>query len=211
MEAIKNAIKNISYLLQGDTTVSPIPQEKPKLLERLGYTMANGPAMEGAGIQSQAYKKKMEEEGKKKLESYERVRRIMKGMQGFFKNYGSPFSQEDIGSFAAEAEKYPITQKYPYLMPAISVNETSAGKNVSHPNNPLNWGIYEPTFQPKSNLETIAKATSGIAQRFPQYQKFRDTGNLMDFGNTYAPPSDNNDPNYGGKLAELFKQFQQYE
>jgi len=204
---LNNIAKNISYLLKGHNVISPIPEGNPGFLERLGYVMANGPAMEGIGTMSPEYRKIMD----KLFAKSERIDKTKRGMTGFFKNYGSPFTQEDINSFAVEADKYPITQKYPYLLPAVSIKETSAGKNITYPNNPLNWGIYEPTFQPKSNLETIAKATSGIAQRFPQYQKFRDSGDLMDFGSTYAPASDDNDPNYGIKLSELFKQFQQYE
>lgn len=205
---LSDILTNVSYLLGRDKIMSPIPQNEPeRFLERVGFVMAGGPLLEKRKTKSSAYKQKIEREGKKLLEREKKVGAVKR----FFKAYGSPFADPVSKSFILEAEKYPITKRYPYLMPAISVLESSAGKKMTYPNNPLNWGIKEPTFQPESVFETINKATSGIGQRFPQYQKFRETGDLSDLTSVYAPPSDNNSPTYHLKLADLLKRFKSYE
>jgi len=101
----------------------------------------------------------------------------------------------------------------PYLLPSVSILETSGGRNQTFENNPLNWGAKEPTFKPQSPEETIYKAASGIGtgRAFPYYEKYRQTGNLEDFASHYAPPGENNTKQYVENLKKLIKMFKKYE
>lgn len=109
-----------------------------------------------------------------------------------------------------KAQDYPVFRDNPALLPAMSIIETSAGKNMTRPrNNPqnlMNWGIYT-DFEPRDQAHSVSRAASGIGERFPYYQKFRDTGNLEEFVNTYAPASDGNE----GYLDNLLKAMQYFQ
>ena len=136
-------------------------------------------------------------------------------IQKGFSHWGDVPAAKYAKVFAEESSKYPIFQKYPFLLPAISILETSAGKNVTYKNNLLNWGIKpqkQGLFSPQSMEEVIQKAASGISGRTPYYKKFLETGNLSDLANVYAPESDN--PGTGGevyakKLQEIMDIFEQ--
>lgn len=132
---------------------------------------------------------------------------IVKGLQ----NWGSPLIKDEqaINAFVEAPFKYPIFQKYPFLLPSITVNETGAGNKVTYPNNVMNWGIKEPSYQPTSPSQSIQSAMSGIGGRTEKqgfsptqvqtsqtFQPFRQSGNLSDLSNVYAPSSDN--PGTGG-------------
>jgi hypothetical protein len=125
-------------------------------------------------------------------------------IQAGFQNWGNPPAATLAGEFAKAPGSDPIYQQYPFLLPAISVLETSGGAKEKQPNNLLNWGINLPKgyFDPQNPQETINKAMTGLAGRTPDYtpQKyldtFRKTGDLSALGNWYAPPSDN--PGTGG-------------
>lgn len=127
-----------------------------------------------------------------------------------FEEYGNPPAATLSGEFAKQAETYPIFKKYPYLLPAISINETSGGKNVTYPNNLMNWGIYN-DFNPKTPAESIERAASGIGKRTPYYEGFRNTGNLRDFVYTYAPPTENDSERYIQNLEKLMSLFAKYQ
>lgn len=122
-----------------------------------------------------------------------------------FERYGNPPIATMSAKFAEAPLRYPIFKKYPHLLPAISIVETSGGKNITYPNNPMNWGI-RAGFVPASWEEAIEKAMTGIGERMPYYQRFRETMNLEDFVNVYAPPSENID--YLDKLLEAMSFFE---
>lgn len=131
-----------------------------------------------------------------------------------FGRYGATPSAEAVRVMAQAPQQYPNTfGKNPYLLPAMSIIETGAGKNITRPKNVenpqnlLNWGIYA-DFEPKNQAESVEKAMTGIGERMPYYQPFRESGNVQDFAKVYAPPSDGNDE-YLSKLKQAQSYFDQ--
>lgn len=125
-------------------------------------------------------------------------------------NHGQDLPVSTLSAtFANEAQKNNLN---PFLLPAVSVLESSGGKKETYPNNPLNWGITAPSFKPKTPQETIKKAASGIGtgRGFSYYKDYRRTGNLRDFATHYAPPSENNTERYINNLTGLIKIFEKY-
>lgn len=125
-----------------------------------------------------------------------------------FGNYGATPSAEAVRVMAQAPEKYPNTfGKNQYLLPAISILETGAGKNITRPKNVenpqnlMNWGIYN-GFEPKNQAESVQKAMTGIGERMPYYEAFRKSGDVKDFADVYAPPSDGNS-DYLSKLEQI--------
>lgn len=114
------------------------------------------------------------------------------------------------GTFKTAAEQNNLD---PYLLPAVSILETGGGKKQAFNNNPINWGIYEPSFQPKTPAETINKAASGVGtgRAFPVYEDYRQSGNVKDFVNHYAPPSENDSARYMENLQRLMEMFRKYQ
>ena len=119
--------------------------------------------------------------------------------------------------FAESINKYDIYKQYPFLLPAISILETGGGnpEKIKQTHNILNWGINLPKgwFEPQSKKEVIEKTASGIAERMAGFEKFRETRNLEDLANVYAPEVDN--PLTGGKkyaknLKKVMDVFQSY-
>lgn len=129
-----------------------------------------------------------------------------------FGRYGATPSAEAVKVMADAPNRYPIYKQHPYLLPAASIVETGAGQNMTrpktspNPQNLLNWGIYT-DFAPKTQAEAVERALTGIGERSPYYQKFRDSGSLEDFVNTYAPASDGNE-GYMDKLMKAMAYFQ---
>ena len=92
--------------------------------------------------------------------------------------------------------QYPFLKDNPYLIPAIAHLETSSGRNVTRPNNFLNWGINYPgnneAFSQMTEEEVLMRALSGIGERSDIYSQFR-TGQpmtddeIMQLGSTYEP------------------------
>lgn len=131
-----------------------------------------------------------------------------------FGRYGATPSAQAVRVMAKAPQQYPNTfGKNPYLLPAMSIIETSAGqnitrpKNVENPQNLMNWGIYN-DFEPKNQAESVEKAMTGIGERMPYYKDFRESGDVQDFAHVYAPPSDGND-DYLGKLKKAQAYFDQ--
>lgn len=124
--------------------------------------------------------------------------------------YGATPSAEAVRVMAEAPDKYPVYKENPYLLPAISILETSAGQNITRPkNNPqnlMNWGIYA-GYEPQSQAESVERAMTGIGERMPYYEKFRKTNDLADFVNAYAPASDGNE----GYLDNLIKAMSYFE
>ena len=129
-----------------------------------------------------------------------------------FGNYGATPSARAVDSMAQAEQDYPVFRDNPNLLAAISILETGAGQNMTRPKNTINpqnlmnWGVYT-DFIPNSQAHSVERAASGIGEREPYYQDFRDTGNLEDFVNTYAPPSDGNQ----GYLQNLLKVMENFE
>lgn len=129
-----------------------------------------------------------------------------------FGNYNATPSAEAVKTMASAPSRYEIYGEYPYLLPALSIIETSAGqnitrpKNVENPQNLLNWGSYT-DFIPKSQAESVEKALTGIGERMPYYEDFRKSKKLEDFVKSYAPASDGNQ----GYLENLIKSMQYFD
>ena len=102
-----------------------------------------------------------------------------------FTQYGSDLATSS-GQFAKQAQANPIPD--PFLPAVLALMETSGGKNQKYAFNPFNWGM-----QDMPNLDSaIEKVYSGIAKRFPYYQKYLQTGDLYDFFKHYTPDVEGN-------------------
>lgn len=129
-------------------------------------------------------------------------------------NYGGEDlpALEYVPQFAEAAERYPLFANNPYLLPQISVLETSGGRNITRPNNLLNWGINYPgnneIFAEKSIPWVLERAISGLGERSSYYEPFR-TGEpltreeIEQFAKTYEPKN----PQYGHNLWEGMRIF----
>jgi hypothetical protein len=136
-------------------------------------------------------------------DAQEAIKRIKKG----FETYGNPPVSGLAEYMVQESMKYPQLAKNPWIIPAIALKETGGGKNMKFSNNPLNWGIYEKSFQPKSMEEVIERATSGIGKRMGAYQDFRNSGEAKDIIKRYAPPSENDTQKYIEDMEYFRKMF----
>lgn len=97
---------------------------------------------------------------------------------------------------AEETNRSKFLKDNPYLAPAIAHLESSSGKNITKPNNPLNWGINYPgnnqIFAGMSQEDVIKRALSGLGERSSYYNEFR-TGQpltneqIMKLGSIYEP------------------------
>ena len=126
---------------------------------------------------------------------------IRKGLKQYSKGGDLPI-EEQIPLFVEIAKKYPIFQKYPYLLPQISILESSGGQNITRENNPLNWAARiqkQGLYQPQSWEQSIMDAATAIAGDRPAgprqrqqtyYDKFRKTGDIADFANAWEPRGD---------------------
>ena len=105
---------------------------------------------------------------------------------------------------AQATEKYQFLKDNPYLVPLIAHLETSSGRNITRPNNLLNWGINFPgnneIFATMTPEQVLDKALSGLGERDSNYSKFR-TGKpltdeeLLEFAKKYEPANDSYGPN----------------
>lgn len=143
-------------------------------------------------------------------------------IQEGFNYYGS-----NLGQYAdvfSRAPKYDIFQKYPFLLPAIAIAETSGGKNVTYPNNILNWGIRPQAsgdYTPESPQRVIMDAMSGIGGRTAEegftpeqirtsnyYEPFRKDQDLRTFAYIHTPPGENDTEKYINDLIAIMSIFQ---
>lgn len=139
---------------------------------------------------------------------------IEQNIRNGFARYGGgqvPQSIEPyIGQFAQAAQQYPLFQRNPYLLPSIAILETSAGQNVTRPNNLLNWGITLPennqVFSQMNPSQVLDRAISGLGQRSPYYEPFRSSDQFDPhaFAKVYEPAN----PSYGANLQNQITQFQ---
>lgn len=138
-------------------------------------------------------------------EDYEEI--IKRGLG----HWGDVPAKQWAGTFAQAPEMYPIYQKHPYLPAAVSILESSGGKNMTYANNPMNWGIRIPSFKPQSPEEAIMKMITGVGGRMAAYEPFRQSQDLSDFANTYAPPCENETAKYIENLGRVFDVFKEAE
>ena len=151
-------------------------------------------------------------------------RKIRAGLEGYSRIHagGRKIPLMDyVPQFVEATKKYPIFEQNPFLLPQIGILESSAGLNVTRPNNPLNWGArvqQQGLYNPKSWAESINDAITAIAgdiearppsqpNRFRQttyYEPFRQSGNLRTFSDIYEPAN----PNYYPALLEGVKFFE---
>ena len=124
--------------------------------------------------------------------------------------YGATPSAQAVQEMVNAQDQYPVFEKNPALLPGLSIIETSAGQNMTrpkgdNPQNLMNWGIYT-DFIPRDQAHSVNRAASGIGERMSPYQKFRETNELKDFTDRYAPESDGNE----GYLENLNKAMQYF-
>ncbi len=114
--------------------------------------------------------------------------------------------------FTEATKKYPMFQHNPYLLPQMTILETSGGRNITRPNNLLNWGISFPgnnqAFSKMKAEDVLNTAISGLGERSPYYKKFRQSRPLTreeveEFARTYEPAN----PDYGRSLWEGMETF----
>lgn len=153
-------------------------------------------------------------------------RKIQEGYREY--SGGKQVPMEDYMNKMVDApSRFPVFAKNPFLIPAVSVVETSAGQNWKLNKNPISWaarvqqaGGYSPS-SPDQAIEDMITAVGGDPNRGvgfdPQtaqnrmatesyYQPFRNTNNLWDFTQAYENSSGN--PNY---YPELIKALQMFE
>jgi hypothetical protein len=146
-------------------------------------------------------------------------RKIRGGLKAYSLKYagGQKLPIEDYVPMFVEATKYPIFQKYPFLLPQISIQESSGGRNVTRTNNPLNWGAriqQQGQYSPSSWDESIQDMISAVSGDRPKgtsryrqtlyYEPFRRSQDLRDFANTYESAN----PNYYNDLMQGMKVFE---
>lgn len=132
--------------------------------------------------------------------------KILKGLRA---QLGKKTPIEDyIPQFVDAANKYPFFKQNPYLLPQLSILETSGGQNVTRPNNFLNWGINYPgnndAFSKMKPEDVLDRAISGLGERDPNYTNIRQTNDLMQFAKTYEPAN----PDYYNNLVKGMQVFQ---
>lgn len=112
--------------------------------------------------------------------------------------------------FADVANQYPILRKYPGLLPSLTIGESSGGKAKTK--NLLNWGIHLDDYNetdPEKVIRSAARAIgSDDSPSSHYYRKFRETGNIRDLLDLYAPPSENDTALYHKQLLNWMKMFE---
>lgn len=135
------------------------------------------------------------------------ARKIRAGYAEYSKGVPLP-ALDHVDQFVQATQQYPFFAKNPYLLPQIAILETSGGRNITRPNNLLNWGINVPgnneAFSKMTPAEVVARAISGLGQRSPYYNEIRQTNDLQKFAKIYEPTNDS----YYNALTEGFKLFE---
>lgn len=112
--------------------------------------------------------------------------------------------------FADVANQYPVLQKYPGLLPAMNIQESSGNKAKTK--NGFNWGLYNPSYQetnPEQVIRDVAAAIGGEdSPSSHYYEDFRNSGDIMDLLNRYAPPTENDTSQYHQNVLNWMKMFE---
>lgn len=142
--------------------------------------------------------------------------RIRAGIQ----KYGAGSQEQgrvDFGQYVPQlleaVKKYPFFRNNPYLLPQIAILETSAGRNITRPNNLLNWGINYPgnneAFSQMNPSQVLERAISGLGERSPYYKQFRDVNRPLNqeeveqFANVYEPTNSSYGKNLWGGMQSF--------
>jgi hypothetical protein len=89
-------------------------------------------------------------------------RKLVAGFKEYSKGKGVPMEQH-IPQLVEGAKKYPGLQNNPFLTAAVSLNETSGGRNWTENNNPLSWGArIKGIYKPASNEQAIEDMMSAV-------------------------------------------------
>ena len=120
-----------------------------------------------------------------------------------------------IPYFMKAMEMYPMFANNPYLLAQIAILESSGGQNITRANNPLNWGARlqaKGEYNPASNEESIMRAITGMGERLPYYEQFRQDRPLTDeeimqFAGVYEPANQG----YGENLLKGIQHFQNFQ
>ena len=151
-------------------------------------------------------------------------RKIRAGFREYNKGQELPM-EKYIPQLLEATKRYDIFKKYPYLIPAVSLNETSGGKNYTNLKNPVSWGarikdVYQPQ-SPEQAIEDMMTAVGGDPNRgagfdpktaanrmrtAEYYRKFRESGDLKDFSETFEPATNN--PEYYQNLINFIQMFE---
>ena len=87
--------------------------------------------------------------------------------------------------------------------------ETSGGRNVTRPNNLVNWGINYPgnneVFAQMKPGEVLDRAISGLGERSPYYHRVRRDNDLEEFARIYEPANQS----YHSNLIKGIKAFEE--
>lgn len=144
--------------------------------------------------------------------------RIRTGIQRYgagSKDQGTVDFGQYIPQIVEAAQKYPFFRNNPYLLPQIAILETSAGRNVTRPNNLLNWGINYPgnneAFSNMTPAQVLETAISGLGERSPYYKQFRDVNRPMtqEEVNQFAKIYEPGNAGYGSMLWNGMQSFGQ--
>ena len=113
-------------------------------------------------------------------------------------------------TFAEVANQYPVLRKYPGLLPAMAMKESSGGK--ANTKNWFNWGLYNDDYNetdPNEVIRSVARAIGGGKSNSAHYyEKFRETGDIRDMLDRYAPPTENDTGLYHKQLMDWMKMFE---
>lgn len=137
-------------------------------------------------------------------------RKIRKGLV----DYGGESlpALQQVPSMMEAIKKYPLFRANPYLLPQQTILETSGGRNVTYPNNYINYGIRSKAindlFKEVGPAEALSRSAKEMGETGTVYKRFR-TGNelsdteLDDYAKQYEPTN----PEYPRNLREGIKYF----
>lgn len=138
------------------------------------------------------------------------------------KDYMAKSSDQGIGlyekyipEFVDAALNYQFFKDNPDILPTIFIQETSAGRNITRPNNPINYGVSSPTisaqFAASDPITNLRNAIKEIAETGNVYKEFR-TGKpmtdseLTKFAKKYEP-ANGNYPQYLKEGRKIFNEI----
>lgn len=128
-----------------------------------------------------------------------------------YSHWGDVPAIQWAGTFAQAPDIADVFVEHPYLPAAVALAESSGGKNITYENNPMNWGINVPSFQPQSPEEAIMKMMTGVGHRMDVYEPFRESQDIRDFAYIHTPPNENDTEKYINDLINIMSIFQQAE
>lgn len=134
---------------------------------------------------------------------------IRKGWEGYGDGNAPAATMSAV--FADVANQYPVLQKHPGLLPAMAMKETSGGR-APNQKNWFNWGVHLDDYNesdPEKVIRSVARAIgSDDSNSSHYYKKFRETGDINDMLQRYAPPSENDTGLYHKQLLNWMKMFE---